>query len=99
MLVVLADFYVDAVRVETARFGRFGAGDCYFGVLVVVAVLWVEGGVAAGVGCDVDFGGDGAFERIFIEGIEEASELMAVLPDFAKSHHIDDPGEEECDPN
>ena len=102
VLLILADFHVDAVRVEATRFGGFGAGDCHFGVVVVfvvVAVLWVVGGVAAGVGCDVDFGGDGAFERIFVEGVEEASELMAIVPDFAKSHQIDDPGEEECDPS
>lgn len=82
---VLADFHVYAVRVEAARFGGFHAGDRHSGVVVVV-VVGVEGGVAAGVGCDVDDGGDGAFEWVFVEGVEEALKLMAVDPDFAKSH-------------
>lgn len=93
----LADLYIDAVGVEAVGFAGFGAGDCYFGAGVAV-LFGLEGGVAAGVGCDVDFGRDGAFEGVFVEGVEEALELMAVVPDFAESHQVDDPGEEECDP-
>ena len=41
-------------------------------------------GVVAGVGGDVDFGGDGALERVLVEGVEESLELLAVLPDLAE---------------
>lgn len=58
----------------------------------------MEGEFVAGVGCDVDDGGDGAFEGVFVERVEEALEFMAVGPDFAESHHVDDQGEEEGDP-
>ncbi len=104
LVVGLADFDVDAIGVEAARFGGFRARDCYFGVAIVVVaaavvfVVGLKGGVAAGVGCDVDLGGDGAFEGVFVEGVEETLELMAVLPNFAKSHQVNDPGEDECDP-
>ena len=91
-----AGFDVDAVGVEAGRWGGFGAGDGGVGVGGVTGGF--EGGVAAGVGCDVDFGGDGAFEGVFVEGVEEALELVAVVPHFAESHQVDDPGEEECDP-
>lgn len=87
MLLVLTDFDVDAVGVEAARFGGFGAGDCGFDVVFGVVVGGgVEGGFAAGIGGDVDFGGDGAFEGVFVERVEEALELVSVLPDFAKCH-------------
>ena len=93
-------FDVDAVGVEAGRWGGLGAGDGEFGVGGGGGVVTggFEGGVAAGVGCDVDFGGDGAFEGVFVEGVEEALELVAVVPHFAESHQVDDPGEEECDP-
>ena len=92
--VLWADFYVHGVWIEAiACSGGVHAGDCHFGVIVVVG-----GGFAAGVGCDVDFDGDGAFEGVFVEGIEEASKMMAVLPDFAESHRVNDHSEEECDP-
>lgn len=96
MLLVLADFDVDGVRVETACFGGFGAGDCYFDVWIVGGGVFVGGGggVAAGVGGDVDFGGDEAFERVLVEWVEEALELMPVLPDFAERHRVDYHGEE-----
>ena len=86
---VLADFDVDGVRVEVARFDGFRTRDCYCGATVV----GIERGFVAGVGCDVDYGGHGAFEGIFIERIEEALELMAVVPDFAKRHGVNDQGE------
>ncbi len=58
----------------------------------------MQGGFAAGVGGDVDFGGDGALEGVLVEGVEEAVELVAVLPDFAEGDEVDGQGEEEGDP-
>ena len=87
---VWADFYVDAVGVEAAGFSGAHAG-------VVDVVCGVEGGFD-GVGSDVDFGGDGALERVFVEGVEEAVELVPVVPDFAEGHYVNDQGEDERDP-
>ena len=92
---VFAHFDVHAVGVEVVRFEGLGAGDCYFGGIFGVGVV---GGFGAGVGCDVDFGSDDALEGIFVEGVEEALELVPVFPDFAEGHHVDYQCEDEGDP-
>ena len=88
---VWAHFYVDAVGVEAAGFSGAHAG------VVADGVGGVEGGFD-GVGCDVDFGRDGALEGVFVEGVEEAVELVPVVPDFAEGHDVNDQGEDEGDP-
>ena len=89
------DFDGHAVGVEAAGFEGPGAGEGRFGVVVVVVVVvaGVEGGLAAGVGGDLDFGRDGAFEGVFVQGVEEPGQVMAVGPDFAKGRRVDDQGE------
>lgn len=78
-----ADFDVDGVRVE-AGVGA-GGGLAREGVEgFVVGAGGFEGGVMAGVGGDIDFGGDDTLEGVLVEGIEEALEFVPVLPDFAE---------------
>lgn len=93
-----ADLDVDGVGVEIARFGGRGcdAGDRGGGG--GGGGFGGGGGVGSGVGCDVDFGGDGAFEGVFVEGVEEALELVPVLPHLAEGHCVDYQGEDEGDP-
>ena len=37
-------------------------------------------------------------EWVFVEGIEEALELVTVVPDFVECHYVNNPGKYECDP-
>ena len=50
-----------------------------------------------GFGLDGYFGGYGT-EGVFIEGIEEGSECVAVTPDFVEGEAIDCKGGDEGDP-
>lgn len=80
----LADLNIHTVGIKpiTALLGFCSGyrGYCFF----VEGVL-----LFASVGCDVDFGGDGAFERILIEGVEEAVKFVSVAPDLYAGHCVD----------
>lgn len=75
--------------------GVVGARNSQF---LVFALYVGRGRGSSGVGCDIDFGGHSAFEGVFVEGVEEALELVSVFPYFAEGHCVDYQGEEECDP-
>ena len=98
-------FHVDGVWVEGGccgggvEGGGCGGGDCGGGGFCGGGGGGgVQGWFAAGVGRDVYFGGDGAFEGVLVEGVEEAAELVSVVPDFAEGEQVDCQGEDECEP-
>lgn len=97
-----ADFHVDGVGVETGVVGvvvAFEAGNAHFFVFVVERVLGSGGGGAwlPGFGVYGYFGGYGA-EGVFVEGVEEGAEGLAVAPDLAEGEAVDCEGGDEGDP-
>lgn len=96
-----ADFDVDGIGVETGVVlvvVAFKAGDAHFFVFVQGVLGGGRGGAGlSGFGVDGYFGGYGA-EGVFVEGIEEWAECVAVAPDFAEGKAVDCKGGDEGDP-
>ena len=96
-----ADFDVDGVGVETGVVVvvvAFEARDAHFFVFIQGVLGNGRGGARLpGFGMDGDFGGYGA-KGVFVKGIEEGSECVAVAPDFSEGDTVDCKGGEEGDP-
>ena len=96
-----ADFDVDGVEIEAGIVVvvvAFEARDAHFFVFIQGVLGSGRGGAGLpGFGLHGYFGGYGA-EGVFVEGIEERSECVAVAPDLAEGEAVDCEGGYEGDP-
>lgn len=83
---VAVEFLVEVICVGGASFGGRGG------------VVRVRGRGGDVFDCDVDGGGDGTREGVFVEGVEEAFELVTATVDDEPSFDVDCEGEDDGSP-
>lgn len=79
--------------------GWAGAGVAVEFLVEVICVAVLLGGGGGDVfDCDVDGGGNGAGEGVFVEGVEEAFELVTAAVDDEAGAYVDYEGEDDGGP-